>query len=524
MFSNETITQRVALSPLAVNNRKVSDGAENTVKPVRVQPNAASPLAPKSTNTSVKVLKTKTSVSQTPTHSRKIISVSRLSSTVRDPGNENRDPSMPAKENLGSKKNLAPSAPCTPLRATKRLESEWKDDLVDKVSGTPPVDPPYTLVPPKTPPLSIRHSQKPLNPSSPEFKLSHEIKPSPEFKPFHESKLSPVLTPNPSPLLVPTIPSCPPSPLCANQAENPTDVPLPQPRIVYSREFLLSLRDKFKSLPSGLSKEDLDKPINAFFDAQCSPPALTPARPVSLLSRSLPPCTPVSLFTPGFSNASLFTPVALPTPNHIPFSPIPMSPISPVHPSVASLVPLPSPAQVTPCSPDALLLLASLATQEKEPSPLLADKISGPPDDVLLRKALSRAKEVETNPARLAARQKQIEYGIVTVGYQNYSKLVPPARSQRGDPVVPNKFQKCSKRSWDGQVRKWRRTLHYFDNVQTIEDLQLARAAVQKAAAEKKEEHATSKTNKANTDGEEDPDESEDDGIEDEDDSTVNAL
>lgn len=30
-------------------------------------------------------------------------------------------------------------------------------------------------------------------------------------------------------------------------------------------------------------------------------------------------------------------------------------------------------------------------------------------------------------------------------------------------PKTPNKYQQCSKRSWDGQIRKWRRMLHAFD-------------------------------------------------------------
>jgi hypothetical protein len=34
---------------------------------------------------------------------------------------------------------------------------------------------------------------------------------------------------------------------------------------------------------------------------------------------------------------------------------------------------------------------------------------------------------------------------------------------KKGDPKTPNKYQICSKRSWDGQVRKWRRQLHFYD-------------------------------------------------------------
>jgi len=30
---------------------------------------------------------------------------------------------------------------------------------------------------------------------------------------------------------------------------------------------------------------------------------------------------------------------------------------------------------------------------------------------------------------------------------------------------VPNKYQVCSKRSWDGQIKKWRRHLHNYDSL-----------------------------------------------------------
>lgn len=36
-------------------------------------------------------------------------------------------------------------------------------------------------------------------------------------------------------------------------------------------------------------------------------------------------------------------------------------------------------------------------------------------------------------------------------------------------PATPRKNQKCSKRSWDGQVRKWRRELHKWDPVDPVE-------------------------------------------------------
>lgn len=72
--------------------------------------------------------------------------------------------------------------------------------------------------------------------------------------------------------------------------------------------------------------------------------------------------------------------------------------------------------------------------------------------------------ERETCPKKLASRQKQIDYGKNTTGYSLYTAQVHRNQRVRGDhPWTPNKFQMCSKRSWDGQVRKWRRALHKFD-------------------------------------------------------------
>lgn len=69
----------------------------------------------------------------------------------------------------------------------------------------------------------------------------------------------------------------------------------------------------------------------------------------------------------------------------------------------------------------------------------------------------------ESDEARLRARAKQIEYGKNTDGYRNYVAKVPKDQRVKGMPSTPEKYQKCSKRSWDGQVRKWRRQLHAYD-------------------------------------------------------------
>jgi len=73
----------------------------------------------------------------------------------------------------------------------------------------------------------------------------------------------------------------------------------------------------------------------------------------------------------------------------------------------------------------------------------------------------------EVDQKRLASRQKQLDIGFNTPGYQRFLVLTPTERRQvLGRSVilrVPDKLQVCSKRSWEGQVRKWRRLLHCFD-------------------------------------------------------------
>ncbi|DBB09146.1 TPA: hypothetical protein ACH3X3_007752 [Trebouxia sp. C0006] len=76
---------------------------------------------------------------------------------------------------------------------------------------------------------------------------------------------------------------------------------------------------------------------------------------------------------------------------------------------------------------------------------------------------------VETDPHRIAQRQKQIDYGKNTLGYQRYTEEVPRYLRRKistrisKHPETPDVTQICSKRSFDGQAKKWRRQLHLWD-------------------------------------------------------------
>ncbi|KAH3742588.1 histone RNA hairpin-binding protein [Pelomyxa schiedti] len=235
-----------------------------------------------------------------------------------------------------------------------------------------------------------------------------------------------------------------------------------QRHIVYSREELLSLRD-VHYVPEGFNKRILEEISSLRESATGSP--------IPQMSKSLPSASPL-LLTPSFHSplsSSLRTPMNPSFVSPPQCSPIPMTTLSPTVPSIP---PTPMSSSVT-----IPLYLRTPTHAKEQPTPA-----NSPPGPVM---SLFPGDGIEEDPARLQTRQKQIEYGIVTVGYHNYKKLATTV--QPGDPLIPNKFQKCSKRSWDGQIRKWRRTLHFFDNVETIEDLKLARAAVLKAAAAEKE-------------------------------------
>ncbi|KAK2962842.1 putative Oocyte-specific histone RNA stem-loop-binding protein 2 [Blattamonas nauphoetae] len=73
--------------------------------------------------------------------------------------------------------------------------------------------------------------------------------------------------------------------------------------------------------------------------------------------------------------------------------------------------------------------------------------------------------QTEKDPHRLAQRQKQVDYGKNTPGYHRYLDAIPKDTRVPGQhPHTPNIHSKCSKRTFDHNIRQWRLYLHSWDD------------------------------------------------------------
>lgn len=99
------------------------------------------------------------------------------------------------------------------------------------------------------------------------------------------------------------------------------------------------------------------------------------------------------------------------------------------------------------------------------PWPITAPKVGGP-------------NEKETDPHRLAQRQKQIDFGKNTLGYERYLKLVP--KDQRGPehPQTPDIHRVIGRDNFLAECRHWRRQLHVWDPEQSEADGTVAPEAI----------------------------------------------
>ena len=90
----------------------------------------------------------------------------------------------------------------------------------------------------------------------------------------------------------------------------------------------------------------------------------------------------------------------------------------------------------------------------------------------------TEAPERETDPRRLAQRQKQIDFGKNTIGYDNYIAAVPRRFRTRDHPWTPDPKVKRSRRAWGGLVQKWRRMLHQYDDSSMVVPIKTKSGAV----------------------------------------------
>lgn len=72
-------------------------------------------------------------------------------------------------------------------------------------------------------------------------------------------------------------------------------------------------------------------------------------------------------------------------------------------------------------------------------------------------------KNLECDTEVLRKRQKRINFGKITNEYQRYINELAKRDRKPYHPRTPNKYRKCSRRKFDGLIKKWRKMLHVWD-------------------------------------------------------------
>ncbi|XP_003383973.1 PREDICTED: histone RNA hairpin-binding protein-like [Amphimedon queenslandica] len=153
------------------------------------------------------------------------------------------------------------------------------------------------------------------------------------------------------------------------------------------------------------------------------------------------------------------SPIEIPKKRH-PIRDLTITPAPPiVPPSLTSLPPAEEGMDVEMCTPEGERGTGGRMGVQRRlfGGRVLADKTNSPPWHT------KGNEDILTDGHRLAQRQKQIEMGKNTIGYESYIATLPKASRRHSDPWTPDKYKKCSTRAWQGQYRLWRKSLHRWD-------------------------------------------------------------